>query len=284
MDKEPPSPNVEFKMAIAGPIMSFCLAIIFFGLSQGLFNLGVSGPILSMLYYLAMLNMVVGLFNMIPGFPLDGGRILRAFLWHSFKDIKRATAIASNIGKGFAFILIAFGIFNLLNGSLISGIWFIFIGLFVQEAANGSYRQVIMKKILTGIKVENFMTKSVIIVPANLTLDKLVEEYFFKFRHASFPVMEDDLILGLVTFHDIKEIDKDEWTKKTARDIMLPLSEQLVSGKEVEAMDAMTKLVHNGVGRLLIIEKSKLVGVLSQKDIMQLFKYKAELEGGREAD
>jgi Zn-dependent protease/CBS domain-containing protein len=280
MEKEPSSPTVEFKMAIAGPIMSFFLALVFFGLTQAFYNLGFPGPIISITNYLFILNLVVGIFNLIPGFPLDGGRILRAALWNYYKDIKKATAIASAFGKGFAFFLIAVGFLNLFTGSLLAGIWFIFIGLFLQEAADVSYRQIVMKKILGGTKVENFVTKNVITVPADITLNKLVVNYFFKFRHHSFPVVEDDKILGLLTLHEVKEVERNRWDKTTAKEIALPLSDNLIINKKADAFEALAKMARNGVGRLLVIESSKLMGILSQRDIMRLFEFKSEIEGG----
>ncbi|KPJ64948.1 hypothetical protein AMJ44_11805 [candidate division WOR-1 bacterium DG_54_3] len=280
MEKEPSSPAVEFKMAIAGPAMSFFLAFLFFGLTQALYNLGLPKAVLSITNYLFILNLVVGIFNLIPGFPLDGGRVLRAALWSYYKDLRKATAIASGFGKGFAFFLIAVGFVNLFTGAIIAGIWLIFIGLFLQEAAEVSYRQVVMKKILAGIKVENFMTKDVITVLGDIKLNKLVDDYFFRFRHASFPVVEDDTVLGLVTLHDVKEIPRDKWEDKMAKDIMLPLGKQLVISKDADAMDALTKMARNNVGRLLVIKDSKLIGIISQRDIMRLFEFKSEIEGG----
>lgn len=279
MDKEPPSPGVEFKMAIAGPIMSFFLAFVFFGLTQAMYNIGFPRVALSITNYLFILNLVVGIFNLIPGFPLDGGRILRAILWQYFDDIKKATAIASGFGRAFAFLLIGLGLFSLFTGSIISGIWFIFIGFFLQEAADVSYRQVVMKKILGGLKVKKFITRDVISVPAKIKLHQLVDDYFFKYRHASFPVIEEDTILGLVTLHDVKEVAKDKWEETSAKDIMIPLNKELIIKETAEAMDALAKLARNGIGRLLVIEDSKLIGILSQRDIMRLFEFKNEIEG-----
>jgi Zn-dependent protease/CBS domain-containing protein len=280
MEEEPASPAVEFKMAIAGPVMSFFLAILFFGLTQAFYNLGLPRAILSITNYLFILNLVVGLFNLIPGFPLDGGRILRAALWNYYDDIKKATAIASGFGKAFAFFLIAVGFLSLFTGSIISGIWFIFIGLFLQEAADVSYRQIVMKKLLSGIRVENFMTKDVVTAPADIKLDRLVDEYFFRFRHASFPLVEDDTVLGLITLHDVKEIPREKWSQTAAREIMLPLNRNLTIGKKMDAMDALAKMARTGFGRLLVIEDSKLIGIVSQRDITRLFEFKSEIEGG----
>jgi len=278
LEKEPPTPAVEFKMAIAGPLMSFFLSLLFFFLTKVFNFFGFPRYLLSIFEYLFILNLVVGLFNLVPGFPLDGGRILRAALWGWSKDIKKATGIASAFGKGFAFFLIAVGLLNLFLGSVISGVWFIFIGLFLQEAAEVSYRQVVMKKILTGVRVENLMTRSVITVPANLTIDKLLEDYFFRFRFASFPVVEDDTLLGLLTLHAIKEVEREKWSQLKARDIMIPLSPRLTITKEEEVTEALAKMASSGTGRLLVIEDSKLIGILSQRDIMRLFEFKSEIE------
>ncbi|OGC24903.1 hypothetical protein A2291_02040 [candidate division WOR-1 bacterium RIFOXYB2_FULL_42_35] len=279
LEKEPDSPAVEFRMAIAGPIMSFSLAVLFFSLTKTFYNLGLPSPILAITNYLFMLNLVVGMFNLIPGFPLDGGRVLRSILWAWFKDLRRATKIASAFGKTFAFVLIAFGLFNLFSGAFVSGIWFIFIGLFLHEAAGSSYRQVAMKKLLSGTKVAAMMTKNVITVPAEITLDKLVDDYFFKYRHATFPIMTDDNIIGLVTFHDIKEVTKEKWSTTTAQDIMIPLIHDFVIDAQADVMEAMPILARNGLGRALIIENKKLIGILSQKDILQLFKFKSAIGG-----
>lgn len=279
MEKEPPSPAVEFKMAAAGPAMSFFLALFFFGLTQAFYNLGIPKPVLSITNYLSFLNLVVGIFNLIPGFPLDGGRILRAALWSRYKDLRKATAVASGFGKGFAFFLIAVGFLNLITGSVISGVWLIFIGLFLREAADVSYRQVAMKKILGGTKVEEIMTRNVIAVPADITLDRLVDEYIFKSHHSSFPVIEDDILQGLATLNAVKAVPKEKWSTTPVKEIMVPLGREIVLSKNTFVIDALSKLARNGIGRLLVIEDSKMIGILSQRDVMRLFEFKSEIGG-----
>lgn len=278
MEEEPPTPGVEFKMAAAGPLMSFFLSLFFFGFTQACYNLGFPKTVVSITNYLFILNLFVGIFNLIPGFPLDGGRILRAALWQYYKNLRKATAIASGFGKAFAFFLMALGFISLFSGSIISGIWFIFIGLFLQEAADMSYRQVVMKKILSGIKVENIMTKNLVTVPADISLHHLVDEYFFKHRYTSFPVIEDDTLLGLITLHDVKEVPRDQWEKTKAKEAMLPLDNELIIDRKADIMDALAKMAATGFGRLLVIEDSKLIGIVSQRDITRLFEFKQQIE------
>lgn len=279
MSKEPQSPAVEFKMAIAGPLMSFFLSASFFLLSRLFLLLNLPGALISIANYLFILNLAIGIFNLIPGFPLDGGRIFRSILWYYYKDIKKATAIASAFGKGFAFFLIGIGFLNLFTGLIIAGIWFIFIGFFLYEAASVSYRQIIIKKMLSGVNVDHLMSKDIISVPANIKLNKLIDDYFFRYRHAAFPVIEDDVLLGLATLHNVKDVVRDKWPKTTAKDIMVPLGNKLIISKDAHATEAMGKMANNGVGRLLVIENSKMIGIISQKDIMRLFKFKSEFEG-----
>jgi len=135
-----------------------------------------------------------------------------------------------------------------------------------------------MKKMLSGVKVEKLMSKDVITIPAGITLDKLVDNFFFKYRHSCFPVMEDDTILGIITLHDVKEVARDKWDITPAREIMEPLGRQIMVGKQLDAMEALPKLANNGVGRLLVVDHTKLIGILSQRDIMRLFEFKSEIE------
>ncbi|MBI5699458.1 site-2 protease family protein [Candidatus Saganbacteria bacterium] len=270
LEQEPEDPGVEFKMAIAGPIMSLALGIFFYFLSANLYSFGAPKFLFSITGYLAYLNFGVGLFNLLPGFPLDGGRIMRSLIWKLSNDLRRATMIASSLGKGMAYILIGLGLVGIFQGTLINGLWLIFVGLFLNQAAEMSYRSVLIKRFLTGIKVRNLMTKNVIAVPADILLSALVEKYFFKYRFASFPVLSDDTLLGLVTFHDIKEVPKEEWGSRRASEVMLQLKDDLLIHEDEEIAVALQKIAHNQVGRLLVIDDDKLIGIISQRDIMKL--------------
>lgn len=271
LEKEPATPEVELKMAAAGPAMSIALGIMFILLS---YVLKFSPFISAITEYLSFLNFAVAIFNLIPGFPLDGGRIFRALLWKWSKDLRRATYIASLVGRSFAYLLIGLGFVNLFYRNILSGVWLIFLGLFLQEAANNSYRQLIMKRVLGRSKVKNLMSPDVITVPADLDLESLAQKYFFKYRYSSFPVVEDDTILGLITFHEIKHLPRDKWSTLTARQSLIPLNSEMLVSEDDNLYEALAKVAGNGIGRLLVVKDSKLIGILSQRDIFKLFEFK----------
>lgn len=278
LSKEPQTPKVEFIMAAAGPLCSFSLSFAFFVLTQLFYNLGFPMAIVATTDYLSVINLIVGIFNLIPGFPLDGGRILRSALWSLTGDIKKATEIASTFGKIFAYFLMGTGFLYLFYGAVLSGIWLIFIGFFLQEAASTSYQQVAMKKILSGAKVQDIMSKNVVTVLENLTLHSLVEDYFFKFRFTSFPVIDTEGdIKGIVTVHAVKDIHKNLWASTKIKDAMVPLAQNLLVQPNKDIFEALTQMAGNGVGRLLVTQNGKLIGIISQRDVIRLFEVKEDL-------
>ncbi|MFA6170787.1 MAG: site-2 protease family protein [Candidatus Margulisiibacteriota bacterium] len=278
LEKEPETPWVEFKMAIAGPLMSFGLGLFFFFLTQLLLRYNVPSYVISMSNYLFIVNLAVALFNLIPGFPLDGGRVLRSILWKIMGNLSRATRIASGIGRALAFLIMAYGFFLVFAGLFLNGLWFIFIGYFVQESAEASYRQVLMRRFLSGTMAKNIMSKELVTVPPTLAVDRLVNDYFLKLRYISFPVIEDDNLLGIVTVHLIKELDQDKWPQYSVRDVMIPVSDALVIQGDAQIMECLAKMTNNEFGRLLVVEGEKLVGIISQRDIMRLLDLRSKIE------
>ncbi|MFA6431366.1 MAG: site-2 protease family protein [Candidatus Margulisiibacteriota bacterium] len=278
LEKEPPSPAIEFKMAIAGPIMSFMLALFFFILTGTFKTLSFPAYTYSISYYLFWTNLLVGMFNLVPGFPLDGGRVLRSIIWFLYKNLNFATRITSNIGKLFAYLMIGYGLVGVLAGFYLNGIWIIFIGFFLLEAADMSYKQIVMKKIFRGVTVNKLMSKTIVTVPPDISLDHLVDDYFFKYRYASFPVMEEDAILGLATLHNVKEVGRDKWPSTTAAENMIPVTADLIISPGKDVAEALSQMANNEIGKLLVVENEKLVGIISQNDIIKLFKIKSKVE------
>lgn len=275
MTEEPKDASTELNMAIAGPIMSILIGVLCW-IAAFLTGDIFLPPVGAVLRYLAYLNFVLALFNLIPGFPLDGGRVLRAVLWKKTGNFKRATNIASRAGKWFAYCLIGFGVFLGLNGN-ISGLWYVLIGMFLHQAAQMSYMRVAYKDNLSGVKVSDLMSRDVVSVDGSLSLDKLVEDYFFKHRFQGFPVLDGNRIRGCVTIHDVKEVPKSQWATTRIHDILKPLTDSQILHPDGDAVEALSIMLRTGQGRLPVFDGDQLVGVITRRDIMDLFQLKTDL-------
>jgi Zn-dependent protease len=250
ISEEPKSAKTEFNIAVVGPICSFILAVIFWILAKSDFAT-TDKRLFAIFDYLAFINIALVVFNMIPGFPLDGGRILRAYLWNRWQDAKKATYTVSQIGSGFGIALILLGLFSFFFGNLIGGIWFIFIGMFLNQAAKSGYQMTLLRDILSGVKVKNVMTSNVISVPESLSLNDLVQDYFYHYLFVSFPVVSDvGQLIGMVSIKQVKDVPKDSWHEKKVGDIMVKASEIRVLSPNDEALGALNLLMRNELGRV----------------------------------
>lgn len=279
MTEEPKEANAEFKIAVVGPATSIILAAIFYAITL-LHIRGWSEAVYAILFYLAILNLALGIFNLIPGFPLDGGRILRAILWGKFGDLKKATNIASKVGKGFAYLLIAFGAFTALSGSLVSGIWYVFIGMFLNSAAENSARQVMMREILSGVNIRDVMSSDVVTVDPEMDCQKVVDEYLMKYRFDLFPVVDENgVLVGLITLHDIKKIPREAWVRTPVREVMDEISDDRILHPDDEAVECLGRMVQSDEqGRMPVVDdQNDLVGIVTRKDIMNLLRIKTDL-------
>ncbi len=277
LTKEPDDPKVELKIAIAGPIATGLLAASFWFVKEILDSFAIYPVASSIFNYIVIINIVLIIFNMIPGFPLDGGRVLRAIWWMKSGDIQKATMIASRVGKGFALFLIFFGLLQLFTGNIIGGLWAVFIGIFLQQVAEGGYREVVIKKSLRGIIIGNIMTRGVITIEGDFSLQRIVDEYFFKYHFNSFPVISSSKLVGVLSLNDVRAISRDAWGTTKVRDVMKPIDQQAILSQESTALDALTKMVELGVGRLPVLGKGRLVGIISRRDLMKLMAFKTDL-------
>ena len=287
MRKEAPSPRAEFLIAVAGPAVSFilgggALAVAFFveSLPEGP---GIEGlVILSTL--LGVVNVQLGLFNLIPGFPLDGGRVLRAGLWAWGKDFFLATKQAAVVGLGFGVVLGLVGLATLV-GSLIgelpdsmasNGSWLMFIALFLSTAAVTSRRQATLRHALASVRVRDLMVQSVVVLPLTCTLDEAVSRYFQPFGYGGFPVVEDDRLEGLITVADIQPIPVSLWPWRQVGHVMRPVSPTLVVGSDLPIIDALEQMGRGGWDRLVVIEGGHIVGLVTHSAIVHFL----QLRGG----
>ncbi|MBN1355677.1 site-2 protease family protein [bacterium] len=267
MKQEVEDPKSEIKMAAAGPATSVAIGLLF-----GLLTLLSDSVFLRAMFgYLFYINLLLAAFNLIPGFPLDGGRILRAILWIYTEDMYKATRWASRAGTLIAYLFMAYGFILMLSGFMFGGIWFVFIGFFLMHATESNYKMLMLKRGLTGMKVENLMVRNVNSVSPGMPVHELIDAYILKKRHHSFPVLENGNPIGIVTLHDVKEIPREEWSSKTVRDIMTPLDSDLTICSRCDLSDAFTKAASNGIGRLVVLdETNRFAGYISFRDLETL--------------
>jgi len=279
MQDEPPSPKAEFMMAAAGPFASIVIGAAFYGLYTLGKNIGFSAPITGVVGYLGFINLILAAFNLVPAFPLDGGRILRAGLWAARKNLNWATRIASRIGTGFALILIFLGILNVLTGNFIGGMWWFLIGMFLHGASRMSYQKLLTKRALQGEPIRRFMKTDAVTVSPSATIDDLVEQYVYKYHHKLFPVVDETgRLTGCITTRDLKDIPRSEWPDKTVMDVADDCSPVNTIRPDQDATEALAVMHKNGSGRLMVTDDGKLVGIVTLKDMLDFLSLKIELE------
>ncbi len=263
---EPPSATAEFLIAVVGPLTSLALAAIFFLLEPLLVNLT---PALAIAKYLALINGMLGLFNLIPGFPLDGGRVFRAVVWGSIKNFRRATLIAANTGRFFGFFFIFAGVWLALKGNLINGLWIAFIGWFLESAAVAQVQQQLVQGLLVGHKVSEVMGNACTPVPDDVTLQKLIDQEVLAHGRQCFLVNRGERVVGLLTLHDMKEIPRSSWTTTTAAQAMIPVEKLSKLDPNAELWTAMEKMGRDGVNQMPVMAENDFVGMLSTGDIVK---------------
>jgi len=280
MGEEPPNAKSEFLMAVAGPLSSIAIALACYGIHfLGVLGFGWPVSIDGVVLYLAYINSLLAAFNLLPAFPLDGGRMLRAVLWAFKKNLRWATRIASGIGSGFAMLLMLLGVFQFFfTGNLIGGVWSFLIGIFLQGAARMSYQQVLIRKALEGEQVRRFMKAEPVAVPPSASVRQLVEDYIYKYHFKMFPVTEgSDRLIGCVTTKQLDGVPREEWNSKTVRDLATQCSPENTIGPEADAIKALSLMARTGSGRLIVIEGNRMVGVITLKDMLKFLSLKLEL-------
>jgi Zn-dependent protease len=263
MGEEPKTAKAEFMMAIVGPISSImigmvCYIFYYFGLKAG-----VPYPVTGVIYYLAMINGVLAGFNMLPAFPLDGGRVLRSILWHFKGDLKWATRIASGIGSFFGLFLILVGVFDVITGNFVSGMWSFLIGLFLKKAAENSYQQMITHRALEGESLRRFMTVDPVTVSPSTTIGQLVEDYVYKHHFKMYPVVDRNQLVGCITTHQVREIPRDQWPYKTVGEVAVTCEMGNTIGPDADVNQALSQMLKNNSSRIMVVDKGRLLGIIA---------------------
>lgn len=294
IQKEPASPLSELLITIVGPLTSFLLGAIFLFLGTGgiaLTNMNFMnattmlsqlGPLSTILLWLGSINIFVGLFNLIPGFPLDGGRIVRSILWGITDNLHKATRWASWMGQTVAWALIFAGMSMLfgaqipfLGSGFINGIWLIFIGWFLQSAAVQSYRKVVVQDILEDVPVKQMMYTDVPVVHANLSVQTLIDNYIMQSDNRAFIVLDNDKMLGLVTIEDVRKVEANSRNEMMVRDVMTPSQKMIVVAPEEEASQAFERLQAKDIRQLPVVSGNRIVGLLRRKDIIRWLQFQS---------
>jgi Zn-dependent protease/predicted transcriptional regulator len=280
MEMEPPSAKTEFWMAIAGPISSVVLGGIFYGIALALGPLGIPDHIIAVPAYLGFINLLLAAFNMVPGFPLDGGRVLRAALWQWRGDLMWATRWASRLGQAFGLLLVALGFLNVLGGNFVGGIWWFLIGMFLQGAATASYQKLVAQEALKGQTVRRIMTPEPVAAPSKTSVREFVDNYLYKHDYDLFPVTsDDDRLVGCVTMREVKQVPRDEWDQVTLDSIAQACSDNNTIRADADAAEALSAMQKSRSARLMVTERNRLVGVLVLKDLLRQLALRRELEG-----
>lgn len=278
MASEPPTAKAEFWMAIAGPIASLVLAALFFVVGAALDAADQPQPLVGVIAYLAGINVIIALFNLVPAFPLDGGRVLRAALWSWRGDLRWATRIAANIGGGFGLGLIFLGVVNVFGGNIVGGMWMFLIGLFVRAAAASSYRALVTREVLGEMPVAGFMNREPITIAPDASVSALIEDYVLARYLKMVPVVDSGRLLGLVDVRAAKAVPREAWSQTRVRDIMTPASDENTIAPAAGATEALERMQRTGRSRLLVAEDGRLVGVVSLRDMLRALGLRIDFE------
>jgi CBS domain-containing protein len=275
LESESKTPNTEIRMAAVGPITSLVLGVSFVGLYLILGN-GVPDFVSAVLQYSGFTNLGLAFFNTIPAFPMDGGRVLRGILWKRNDDILKATRWASTISIGISFVFMFLGFASLFVGSFGNGLWLVVLGIFLRGAAEAEMSHTIISQSLGDVRIRDIMTRDVITVESDLSLETAVSEYFQKYKHNGFPVVDNGELVGIVTEQDIREVDADRREFTAVSHVMRPRGEIIIVEPNDVASDALLKMASNNVGRLPVMENGKMVGIVTRSDFTKLIRTKIQ--------
>ena len=266
IEEEMKRPGIEFQIAVVGPITSLFLAAIAFLLAWPF--RGSNSPTEAVLDYLAASNFLLGVFNLIPGLPLDGGRVLRSIAWKITGNIQKSTRIASYAGQAMAFVFILLGIAAFFTGNFFNGLWSIFIGWFLLNAAQTANTQILLQNTLQGVSVDKVMNPRPVAVPANISLQKLVDEYFVPQGLQAAPVVQGEYLAGLITLTDIARVGRERWAYTPVGHVMRLLEQVYITTPEQPLHDLLEVMVTRGINQIPVVQDGRLVGLLSRESIL----------------
>ncbi|MFC1864802.1 site-2 protease family protein [Chloroflexota bacterium] len=273
--KEPKQPKDELRIAMAGPLTSLVIGAIFWAVWFWL--RGMAEFVTAVAFWLGWINIFLAVFNLIPGFPLDGGRVLRSILWLRGGNLRTATRTASNIGRGVGYSFIFGGIWLIFWGNWFNGLWLVFIGWFLENAAVGSYRQVALRDTLQGHTASEIMTRDCLTVNPELTVEQLVNEYVLASGRRCFPVVVDGRVLGLVTVHNVKAVPRDMWGRKMVREVMTPFDDLKWVQPDEDLSTVLEILTDDDVNQVPVVENHNIIGIVGRDNLLSFVSVRGEL-------
>ncbi|MBA7607891.1 putative zinc metalloprotease Rip3 [subsurface metagenome] len=277
MTREAARHGAELKMALAGPASSLAIGGLFFLLH--LLIRGISEPVTAMAFWLAQVNVILAVFNLIPGFPLDGGRVFRSLLWRFSGDYKRATRIATRVGQGVGYLFILGGLLiSLLLQQWLSGLWLVFIGWFLSTMASASYRQAQWQGVLQGLTASEMMTSDCPVVASNVTINRLVQEYIFSRGHRCFLVADEGELKGILTLQNIKTVAQPNWEATQVSNIMTPVEKLKIAYPDQDALGILEQMNENDINQMPVVSEGRVIGLIARDNLIRFLRTRSELE------
>lgn len=287
IESEAPDAKTEFWMALAGPLTSVAIGIslLLVTMVAG-WRPGVTpnDPFISVLVWLGYINLTLAVFNMVPGYPLDGGRVLRAIIWRTTRDPDRSTRLAAQVGQAVAYFFILLGVFRFFVGANLGGLWLAFIGWFLLDASRGSALQAELMSGLRGLRVADIMDRDCSIVDSHLSLQDFVDEYLLRSGRRCFLVVRDNSLVGLITPNEVRQVPRDRWLQTSVQSAMRPLQELRTVSPETPALKALEEMSREDINQLPVVSNGRIEGIFSRGQVLRYLQTHAELHGGHITD
>jgi Zn-dependent protease/CBS domain-containing protein len=261
-----PGAGAEFRVAIAGPLVSLVIGVLFVGLAAGA---GLPNALDGVAAWLGYTNLILLAFNLLPALPLDGGRVLHSVLWYAKGDLAWATRVASGAGRGFGFLFIALGLAMLIFQGTFSGAWLAFVGWFLLQAATAEARYIATEQALEGVRVRDLMVEEPVTVSADMSLGQFMDEVAWAQRYTTYPVMDGGRPIGLLAFRSVAGVPRDQWDTRRVRDVMVGRDDVPLLADDEPAIDALAELSESKVSRGLVVDQGRLIGLLSITDLLR---------------
>ncbi|HEX9197072.1 MAG TPA: CBS domain-containing protein, partial [Candidatus Bathyarchaeia archaeon] len=278
MSEEPKDAGLEVRMALAGPLTSFAIAGVLGALWYVSRLVSAPVPIIAILGYNAVINVALGAFNLVPAFPLDGGRVLRGSLWGRSKNLLKATRNATRVSEALSLIMIAAGLLLVVaTADIFNGLWIIFLGWFIRSGAETSLKQTEMTEALHGISVGDIMTRDLLTVSPDISVQKLVTDYFLIHPHGGYPVVRNDKLEGVVTMSSVRSIPAEKREMETVAQAMVPYERIVTISPNASAAEALQKIAEKNIGRLLVTDGDRILGMITRGDLMKTIRTRQDL-------